>query len=375
MRSLRFHRPLCALLALCLLLGALVACAGESEIPDGYQYATCRGEYFRLFIPTQWRVNTESGVSGGYIAGGDEASVSMAEVVFDKAAPAKDEPTDTATAPESATEAGTEAPAVTATLEDFLASHLAEISAMKGYKAEKSFDATLGSYRAKDITYTITIGEKAYRYRQVLTKVQGRFYIFTFSAVAEGFDKWLDIVDGILENVTFYRDPFTGSDDEKKIPNIENVPDGMKLVSNNDVLYRFFAPESWIAEPGSAASLVYVSEEDRSNVSVIGYVPEAETYSVADYWTDMEKHYRATLEGYTLVGEPTESKIGNRNATVYEYTYSVGGVTYKCRQAVCVYSYMVVVMTYTALPENYDAHMEDVEAMQAAMTFRKAVFG
>ncbi len=370
MKSLRLSRPLCALLALFLCLSAFVACSGDSEVPDGYQYATCRGEYFRLFIPTQWRVNTESGVSGGYIAGEDEVAVSMAEVVFQKADPAAETdsaetaPTDTAPVAD-----------MTATLADFVDAHIAEIATMKGYTSEKSFDATLGSYRAKDITYTVTIGERTYRYRQVLTKVQGRFYVFSYSARADAFDKWLDIVDGILENVMFYAHPFEGSDDAKKIPAVDNVPAGMKLVSNNDVLYRFFVPENWIAEPGSAASLVYYSEEDRSNVSVIGYVPEAETYSVANYWADMEDDYKATLNGYTQTAEPVEAKMGDRTATVYEYTYSVGGVTYKCRQAACVYSYMIVVMTYTALPENYDAHLEDVEAMQAAMTFRRSVFG
>jgi hypothetical protein len=28
-------------------------------------------------------------------------------------------------------------------------------------------------------------------------------------------------------------------------------------------------------------------------------------------------------------------------------------------------------MTYTALPENYDAHMAEVEKMQAELTFRR----
>ena len=59
-------RLLCTLLALCLLCGGLVACSQDKEVPDGYQYATCKGEYFLLFVPTQWTVNTESGVSGAY---------------------------------------------------------------------------------------------------------------------------------------------------------------------------------------------------------------------------------------------------------------------------------------------------------------------
>ncbi len=344
-------RLLCALMALCLLSGSLVACSQKSEIPDGYQYATCKGEYFRLFVPTQWTVNTNSGVSGAYYSLAEGTAVSLAEVHFDK--PANGE-ADT-----------------TATLEDFFASHVADISNMSGYKAEKEFDATLGSYKAKDITYTAVKSGEAYRFRQVLTKVEGRFYLFTYSAKADVFDRWLDTVDGILENVMFYAYPFEGSEDEKKIPKVENVPDGMKLVTGNDVAYRFFAPESWVVGEAEAAALVYASETDRSNVTVVGYVPETDGYSVADYWANTEKHYKDALADYTPVSQPAEAKMGGKNATVYEYTYSLGGVTYKCRQAVCVYSYMIVVMTYTALPENYDAHMAEVEQMQEKLAFRR----
>ena len=356
MKNHAIVRLLCALLALCLLAGSLVACSGDSEVPDGYQYATCKGEYFRLFVPTQWTVNTESGVSGAYYSLAEGTAVSMAEVYFD--IPAADG----------------EGEDAVATLDDFFAAHMEDIAQMKGYKAEKEFDATLGSYKAKDITYTATKGGESYRFRQVLTKVEGRFYLFTYSSKADTFDRWLDTVDGILENIMFYAYPFEGSGDEKKIPSVDNVPEGMKLITNNDVAYRFFAPESWVVGNAEAAALVYASETDRSNVTVMGFIPtvdDTELYGVADYWEDTEKHYKDALTDYTLTAEPVESTMGGKKATVYEYTYSLSGVTYRCRQVVCVYSYMIIVMTYTALPENYDAHLAEAERMQDALTFRR----
>lgn len=344
-------RLLCTLLALCLLGGSLVACSKESEVPEGYQYATCNGEYFRLFIPTQWTVNTESGVSGGCYSLLEGTAVSMTEVPFDK--PADGEGED-----------------LTATLEDFFAAHMAEIQKLRNYNAEKEFDATLGSYKAKDITYSATVGEDTYRYRQVLTKVSGRFYLFTYSSKTDSFDSWLDTVDEILENVVFTAYPFEGSDDGKKIPAVDNIPAGMKLVTGNDVAYRFFAPESWVIGDAEAAALVYASESDRSNVTIMGYAAP-DGYSVANYWEDTEKYYKDSLRDYALTAEPAESEMGGKRATVYEYTYTLGGVTYKCRQTICVYSYMIVVMTYTALPENYDAHLAEAERMQAELTFRR----
>ena len=355
MKNCTIVRFLCALLAICMLTGSLVACSGDGEVPDGYQYATCKGEYFRLFVPTQWKVNTGSGVSGAYYALTEGTAVSMTEVQFEN--------------PSTEGEADT-----TATLEDFFAAHLADIGSL-ATGAIATRDTTLGSYRAKDISYTAVKSGEPYRFLQVLTKVEGRFYLFTYSSKVDTFDQWLDTVDGILENVMFYAYPFEGSEDEKKLPKVDDVPAGMKLITGNDVAYRFFAPESWLVSQAEDAAQVYVSETDRSNVTVLGYVPETDGYSVADYWENVEKHYKDALTDYTLTAEPREETMGGRKATVYEYSYSLSGVTYRCRQTICVYSYMVVVMTYTAFPENYDAHLADVEAMQEALTFRKPVVG
>ena len=355
MKHFRILRYLCVLLALCLLGGCFVGCSQDSEIPDGYQYATCRGEYFRLFIPTQWTVNTESGVSGGHYSPTEGIAVSMTEVPFEK----------------PASEDG--APDTTATLDDFFAHHMAQLATMNGYAPEKELDSSLNGKRAKDITYAAKVGSENYRFRQVLSKVEGRFYLFTFSAVESSFDRWLDTVDGILENVMFYAYPYEGSSDEKKLPSVE-APAGMKLITGNDVAYRFFAPNDWVVGNADAAALVYASETDRSNVTVMGYVPEEESYSVADYWEDTEKYYRDALKEYTLTAT-TQQTMGGKRATVYEYSYSLGGVTYKCRQTVCVYSYMIVIMTYTALPENYEAHLDDVQLMQESLTFRTPVIG
>ena len=344
-------RLLCILLALCLLCGTFVACSKDQEVPDGYQYATCKGEYFLLFVPTQWTVNTESGVSGGCYSLMEGTAVSMVEVPFDK--PSVEGQADT-----------------TATLEDFFNAHMAEIASLQDYRAEKQFDnSSLGGYKAKDITYSATVGNETYRYRQVLTKVSGRFFLFTYSSKEDSFDRWLDTVDEILENVEFIAYPFEGSDDEKKIPSVE-APEGMKLVTGNDVAYRFFAPEAWIIGEADAAALVYASETDRSNVTVLGYAAP-DGYSVADYWKDVQDDYKTALQDYTLTAEPASSTMGGKRATVYEYTYSLGGVSYKCRQTICVYGYMIVVMTYTALSENYDAHLSEAEQMQNALIFRR----
>ena len=195
MKHFRILRYISALLALCLLGGCFVGCSKDTEIPDGYQYATCRGEYFRLFIPTQWTVNTESGVSGGHYSPTEGIAVSMTEVIFDK----------------PASEDGS--PDTTATLDDFVAHHMAQLATMNGYVPERELDSSLNGKRAKDITYAAKVGGETYRFRQVLSKVEGRFYLFTYSAVESSFDRWLDTVDGILENILFTAYPYEGTED------------------------------------------------------------------------------------------------------------------------------------------------------------------
>ncbi len=338
-------RIICTLLAAVLLVCGLSACAASTEVPDGYQYATCGGEYFRLFVPTQWTVNTESGISGAFETN-THAQVSMTEVAF---------------IPDETGEA--------ALLSQFVDSHVSELAKLKDYKQEKSFDSTLAGHRAKDITYLATVGGKTLRFRQLLARVNGRFYVFTYSAPTDFFDLRLDVVDEILENITFESFPFEG-EDKRKIPDVE-APEGMKLVSDNEVAYRFFAPEAWIRDVNNGQNFVYVSEDDRSNVSVMAYEPEDyTTYTLEQYWSECKAEYETSFENFTLVSEgETTLDGGTRKAKVYEYTYTIGGVTYHTRQTVCIVG-MVYAVTYTALPENYDAHLEDVIKMEEALHFR-----
>jgi len=47
----------------------------------------------------------------------------------------------------------------------------------------------------------------------------------------------------------------------------------------------------------------------------------------------------------------------------YVYTASLGDFQYKIMQAACIKGSSVYLFTYTAVPENYDLHLEDVAAM------------
>lgn len=338
-------RLACLLIAVCLLAGGLCACAGGDEVPDGYQYATMKGEYFRLFVPTQWTVNTESGISGAYIS--IDTSVTMTEV---RPAIDKEDPT----------------------LDDFRELQRAEVSTLRDYAEESVYASNVSGYKAQNLVYTATVGGQAVKFRQMMCKVEGRFYLFTYAAPADKYDVYADIVSEIVENIQFYATPYEGDGvPTRKTPDDEQTPDGMKLISTNEVAFRFYAPADWETDPASVLNLVYVTEADgsRSNVTMTAYMPDNEGYSVEDYWKWVSPQYEDSLPGFTVT-ETAETMLGDRPATTCEYTYTLSGVTYKTRQTMCVYTTMVYIMTYTALPAHFDSHLADVERMETSLVFR-----
>lgn len=349
----RFSRCAGALLLLLLAVSGLLSCSGTSEVPDGYQYATCAGEYFRLFVPTQWTVNTQSGVSGAFVT--IDTAVTMREVSFE---------------PEEGQ----------ATLDGFQSSFMQEVSALHDYK-ELSAPITdeVDGYGARRLHYSARVAGEVYIFRQVLIKAGGRFYAFTYSAPSETFDNYADIVDEILAEIRFYNEPYEGSGETNEIPDDVTAPEGMKLVSTDEVAFRFFVPTAWETDPESAAYLSWVTETDgsRSNVSMITYMPDDEGYSVADYWKQCVTKYEDALPSFTLLSVDEEGnpggeagKLGDRDATLYTYTYTLSGNRYRVRQAVCVYATSIYTVTYTALEEHFDSHLTEVDAMQDAVVFR-----
>ena len=63
-------------------------------------------------------------------------------------------------------------------------------------------------------------------------------------------------------------------------------------------------------------------------------------------------------------------RVSKWNQETYEYEYTVGGVTYRYLQIIIGYKSMIYNLTYTALPQNFEANRADVEAIIAAFTFR-----
>ena len=74
-----------------------------------------------------------------------------------------------------------------------------------------------------------------------------------------------------------------------------NAPDGMQAASLEGVEYALYVPESWVVNKNSGVSGAYVSAYDKSNVTLVSYVPTV-AMTAEQYWTVCEESYRAEFD-------------------------------------------------------------------------------
>ena len=344
---------LCALLlALTVLCLPLTACkdSEDDEIPENMQYATVEGSYYRLFLPIDWNLLTNTGLSGGY------ASMQNKAIIY-----VKDYEN-----PENLS------------LQDYWDAHLlpalnAAFPASKGVECSDSVAGKLSGLDAITFNYKGTRNSESYEGLETLCAKDGKIYVLSFCARLDLYEGYLTVFDHVRENFTFSDTPFVPEDAMQVIdPDVE-APEGMKLASSDDVAYRFFVPESWVLDTKVPTSSAYVSETDRSNVNVTVYMPEVDHIeSVDDYWATAFEEIQA---GMTVIGEVESEEFtyggeGSGKGKIYRYTAEIEGVTFRFAQAITSWRGMVYTVTYTALPEQFDTHYETYLDILSAFEFR-----
>ena len=176
-----------------------------------------------------------------------------------------------------------------------------------------------------------------------------------------------------------------------------NVPDGLKLVETESKDYSLFVPEDWSVDMSTGVVSAYASLVDQSNVSFTGFaikmrdlyaetVASSDTGSDADvkgiidvFWESYSEDFAETfgdsMKYIDENGEESDSPVyvrttlGGLEANKYTYTARVTGETYKFTQVVCIEAGYVYILTYTAVTESYDEHLEDVESIIANFKF------
>lgn len=149
-----------------------------------------------------------------------------------------------------------------------------------------------------------------------------------------------------------------------------DVPEGYKLVSENDVAYRFYAPTNWNINNQSSIDSVFYSAADPSLVMVTFYSPSEENADIDTFWTEIENQYKTVYTDYTLLENRAATTLGTRNAVSYTFTAKIGGADYKVTQVITGYGKYYYTMTYMSTPENYDSHLEEFHGMMSVFKFR-----
>ena len=181
---------------------------------------------------------------------------------------------------------------------------------------------------------------------------------------------------------------------EQKDP---DVPEGMKLVETESKDYSLFVPENWSVDMSTGVVSAYASLVDQSNISFTGFAIKmrdlyAETVASSDtgsdtevkglvdvFWDDYSDDFAETF-GDTMKyidenGKESDSPVyvrttlGGLEANKYTYTARVTGETYKFTQVVCIEAGYVYILTYTAVTDSYDEHLEGVESIIANFRF------
>ncbi|MBE6584363.1 MAG: DUF1795 domain-containing protein [Ruminococcaceae bacterium] len=348
----RIIKVLIVVLTELLLLSSLASCS-QDGVPDGYQLVACEGDEFRLYVPAGWKASTMGGITSAIYSMDDNVTVSV--YVADDA---KD-----------------------LTAEDYW--KLCDQRFKEEFDGYSSSDKTektvLGGksalkcvYSAKRTTVNYADGSTSqveYKYMQIMARHKDKMYVLLYSAPANKYDAHISEIEGNSEGVGVvpyfvFAEAYHSDDNNKEYSSDVTVPEGMKLISTDERAYRLFVPTAWKVNVRTEASAAYVDEADgtRTNVSAQMYMTGDESQTVEQYWTLCEQSYKKLFDSYTLVSSEGITVDGAK-AGKYVYDVTTGGNNYRQMQVIVKKGAMFYVITYTASPEFFDAHIAEVQKM------------
>lgn len=345
----RLLRTLTLLLAVCLLGACLIGCKSleDVDLPENMKHATVEGAYYRLYLPNDWNLLTETGVSGGYASMQNKAVIYVKE--YDN--------------PDALTAAdfwsAILVPALLQTFDD--GQDVSSLTPM---------ETKLNEHDALAIAYEGTREMVTYQGQEVICPKDDKIYVLTYCARKDLYEGYLGVFDTVKTNFAFKDTPFEPKDPINTVDPDAEAPEGMQLASNDDVAYRFYVPKSWVLDKNLPTSSAYVSESDRSNVNVTVYMPDEGAFATVDDYFNFcldELKQAMTIQGEV---ESEEITIDGRKGKVYRYTADIQGRAYRFAQAIASYRGMIYTVTYTATPDAFDTHYETYLDILSAFDFR-----
>ncbi len=349
----RTARVLALAVLFCLLLPMLAGCPQAAvdgngvSVPAGMQNATGAGVGYHYFVPSDWYVVHAGGLTTATVSVYSTASLTLA--VF-----------------ESEHKPG-----------DYWAKYQAEL-------LTQFTDFTLADGAPKGVTlggkpaflyeysgtyYTGT----AYSVKQLIAKHGERLFILTYTARTEEFENYSAAVDVVYTDFVFTDGEGTGPD-TGSAGSYENAPAGYRQISDDSFnAYRLFVPDAWRTAMQSGVTAAYVSDADRSSISMTCQYPPSGIDSLDAYFDAQQTTYAKIYNDYTVLSRPAEGTVsltvGGRNAYRYQMRGTKNGVTYRIEQVLFVRDSYIYTFTYTATDALFDTHRAEVDAILANIVF------
>lgn len=139
-------------------------------------------------------------------------------------------------------------------------------------------------------------------------------------------------------------------------------PAGMVSATDNKADFCLYVPDEWQIDYTTAAAGAYYSASDPSSVSVLAWDLDYTDTTVEEWWETNVNEVGIVFDEINVESEENIT-LSDVYGKKYIYTASLGDFQYKIMQAACIKGSSVYLFTYTAVPENYDLHTEDVAAM------------
>jgi hypothetical protein len=216
-------------------------------------------------------------------------------------------------------------------------------------------------------------GEKdKYGVTQYVSRKDGRMFVLTYMAPFEkDYEQYTTVVEAIVTGFVFTDEVVTDKPVTPAQPGAADVPAGMKEISDTAIHdFRLFVPETWTTDLQNGTVSAYVSDTDRTSISLVrGYPTNANT--LPEYFANLEKDYKDKLGDYTLITKEEQQKATASllDSLRYEFTATRNGVTYHFFQVLFVKGSYVYTFTYTATDALYESHLEEANAILAAIRF------
>ena len=346
------------ILLFAILLSTLcLASCTSGDAPKGMKSAYNSSEAeFKLYVPNSWIIDSMNKISSAHVSDRDSTGISLKKTSYTSEAE---------------------------WWSDFKASITSTFTDVS-FITEDS-DTVISGLNAKKNVFTASFtANSSYKYE--LYGIKSGDHVFEIMIKYEGItsngsttytdEKYKDDIKKILDYVSFNNKPTESSDN---IYEAESVPSGMKCASDvNIVDYYLFVPENWIVEKnGNAVSSAYVSESDKTNVSVMQW--NVSTRDDYDYWWNEYKLQLYSAFDYSAIPlsdngtviadangkveykessiinvseEGTAVSLNSNEGRKYTYSVKIDGTVYDFSVYALLHNASVYVMTFTFKQES-----------------------